>query len=191
MQANEKAIWENWNIQLPQGSPVFKPIGKANISKHLWLPPPRHRFKLNFDGASKGNPGKAGFGGIFRDHKGSPLLIYLGNIGWDTNNSAELEGLWQGLLIAQHHGFQPLEIEGDSQILINMGKQLLNGAHADKISNSWRLEAKLEAIETILNANRAIIFKHVRWESNKVVDLLANLGVENRHSLLTGALDII
>eukprot|EP00253_Pinus_taeda_P028396 PITA_28396 len=93
MQANEIAIWENWNIQLPHGSPACKPSDSSNISKHSWLPPPRHRFKLNFDGASKGNPGKAGFGGIFRDHKGSPLLIYLGNIGWDTNNSAELEGL--------------------------------------------------------------------------------------------------
>lgn len=162
-----------------------------NIWNHLWSPPPRHRFKLKFDGASKGNPSKAGFNGIFRDHKGSPLLIYLGNIGWDMNNSTELEGLWQGLILSLQHGLQPLKIEGGSLMLINMANHLVNGAHSHKVANSWRLEARLDAIEKTLHTNQAIIFNHVKWEGNKVVDLLANLGVENGHSLLTGALDII
>lgn len=70
--------------------------------------------KLNFDGASKGNPGNSGFGGLFRNHKGDSLLSFLGSKGWDTNNSVELEGLWQGLLISQGKGFFPLIIEGDS-----------------------------------------------------------------------------
>jgi len=82
-------------------------------------------IELNFDGASKGNPGKAGYGGIFRDRRGTPLLTFTGSIGWDTNNSTELEGLWQGLLLTQLHGFSPLIIEGDSQILINMVNQFL------------------------------------------------------------------
>jgi len=81
--------------------------------------------QLNFYGASKGNPGMAGYGGIFRDQKGKTLLIFLGTIGWDTNNSTELEELWEGLHLAQHHGFFPLVIEGDSQILINMANQIL------------------------------------------------------------------
>lgn len=168
-------------------------LQKATTSKSTYgpPPPPKHTFKLNFDGASKGNPGKAGFGGIFRDHEGSPLLIFFGNIGWDTNNSTELEGLWQGLLLSQRHGFQTLEIEVDSLILINMANQLLNGVHAHQIANSWRLEARLDAIEQALHTNRAIILNHVKWEGNKVADLLANLGVENGHTLLTGALDII
>ena len=49
-------------------------------------------YKLNFDGASKGNPWNSGFGGIFRDHKGANILTFLGSQGWDTNNYAELEG---------------------------------------------------------------------------------------------------
>lgn len=79
--ANEKAIWENCNIQLPQGTHNHRPSKGNNIKKHLWTPPPKHTFKLNFGGASKGNPSKAGFGGIFRNHECSPLLIYFGNIG--------------------------------------------------------------------------------------------------------------
>jgi len=51
-------------------------------------------IQLNFDGASKGNPGKSGYGGVFRDHKGIPLLTFIGSIGWDTNKLTELEGLW-------------------------------------------------------------------------------------------------
>lgn len=106
-----------------------------------WIPPPRHMFQLNFDGASKGNPGNAGFGGIFRDHKGTPILTYLGSIGWDTNNSTELEGLWQGLIIAQKQGIFLLVIEGDLQILINMVTKMLQGTTSSKMSNSWRMES--------------------------------------------------
>jgi hypothetical protein len=35
-----------------------------------WDPPPPRFLKINFDGASKGNPGLAGAGGIFWDSTG-------------------------------------------------------------------------------------------------------------------------
>ena len=115
----------------------------------------------------------------------------MGNLGWDTNNSAELEGLWQGLLLSQQLRLHPLDIEGDSQILINLSKQLLNGAHAQKIAHSWRLEARLKKIEDWLINNRALIFKYIRREGNKVADFLANMGVDNEHNLLTRTLEIL
>lgn len=187
----EQAIWANWNLQIPQ---TLKNLGISHNSSTVtskWTPPPPGTFKLNFDGASKGNPGRAGFGGIFRDHEGKPLLLYMGNIGWDTNNSAELEGMRQGLSLSHIHGFHPLEIEGDSQILINMANQLLQGAHANKVANSWRLEARLGLIEQWLNTNRALLFKHVKRDGNKVAELLANMGVDSEHTLLVGSLNII
>lgn len=153
--------------------------------------PPEHTFKLNFDGASKGNLGKAGYVGIFRNHAGKPQLIYFGNIGWDTNNSAKTEGLWRGLLLARTHNYHPLEVEGDSQLLINMVKQLHNGSHASKIAMSWRLEARLESIELELLNNRSIIFSNVKRDGKKVADILANVGVESNHALLTGSINII
>ena len=112
-----------------------------------WLPPPQHMIQPNFDGASKGNLGKAGYGGVFRDYKGIPLLTFVGSIGWDRNNSTKLEGLWHGLLLAQLHGFFPLLIEGDSQILINMVNQILQGTPSYKVGSSWRLAERLEIIE--------------------------------------------
>jgi len=93
-------------------------------------------IQLNFDGASKGNLGKVGYGGAFRDHKGKPLLIFLGSIGWDMNNSIELEGLWKGLILAQRHSFFPLVIEGGSQILIDMVNQIMQGTLAYKVVSS-------------------------------------------------------
>lgn len=55
-----------------------------------WSPPTSHSYKLNFDGAAKGNLGLAGYGGVFRNKVGSVLHIYDGSIGKDTNNAAEL-----------------------------------------------------------------------------------------------------
>jgi hypothetical protein len=90
---NEKSILDNWQLHLPQELQKNGPAKSSNINKGKWNAPPKHSYKLNFDGASKGNPGIAGFGGILRNHEGTPMQIYFGNIGWDTNNSAELEGL--------------------------------------------------------------------------------------------------
>lgn len=135
-------------------------------------------FQLNIDGASKGNPGNLGFGGIFRDYKGTPLLTFLGSKGWDANNSAELEGLWQGLILAQNKGFFLLIIEGDSQIIINMVSKIMQGTPSSKVSNSWRMAKRLELIDFWLSHHRVITLKHICQEGNKVADILANLGVE-------------
>jgi len=72
-----------------------------------------------------------------------------------------------------------------------MAKQLQNETHAGKIANSWRLEARLEAIEHLLHNNQAISFNHTKWEGNKVADLLANMGVVAKHTMLSGTIDII
>eukprot|EP00253_Pinus_taeda_P023228 PITA_23228 len=51
---------------------------------------PKENFiKLNFDGASKGNPGKAGFGGIFRDSSNQVRWIFVEWGGEMTNNEAK------------------------------------------------------------------------------------------------------
>ena len=102
---------------------------------------------MNFDGASKGNPGAAGFGGIFRNLAGTPLEVFFVSIGWDSNNSVELEGLQQGLCLAQEHNFFPLEVEGDSQILINATTHILMGASASKVTKIYYLAARFEHIE--------------------------------------------
>ena len=47
-----------------------------NNSLVTWERPPQTIFKLNFDGAAKGNPSLAGMGGAMRDSRGEILGIY-------------------------------------------------------------------------------------------------------------------
>ena len=47
------------------------------------------RCKLNSDGASLGNPGRAGDGGLIRDHRGARIRGYTYNIGFTTSVIAE------------------------------------------------------------------------------------------------------
>lgn len=103
---------EQLAIKAPTGSIDPNKANIINKQPSHWNPHPTNVIKLNFDGASKGNPGKARHGGIFKDQEGRPLLVYFGSIGWDMNNSTELEGLWQGMNIAHQHNFHPIIIKG-------------------------------------------------------------------------------
>ena len=47
-------------------------------SPKSWSPPPPMVFKLNFDGASRGNPGLMGFGGLCRDSLGRIIFVFWG-----------------------------------------------------------------------------------------------------------------
>ena len=66
-------------------------------SSDLWQFLTSGSFKINFDGAVKGNMGPAEFGGAIMNSKGLVLSIFWGNIKTSTNNLAELEGLINGL----------------------------------------------------------------------------------------------
>jgi len=139
----EQSIWNNWNFQQKQDELTTGTRQPKNNQPTQWTPPPENMFQLNFDGASKGNLGNASFGGIFRNHKGTPILTFLGSIGWDTNNSVELEGLWQGLLVAHDKDLFPLIIEGDSQIIIKMVSRILQGSPPCKVSDEWKIGYEL------------------------------------------------
>lgn len=131
---------------------------------------------MNFDGAAKENLCPPGFRGIFRNHEGTMAHIYFGSLGRDSNNAVEIEGLWRGLCIAEKKNFFRLEVEGDSQILIEATIRLHSGSSASNIASSWRLQSRLELIENSLKMPKDISFKHIRRTTNKVDDRLANKG---------------
>eukprot|EP00253_Pinus_taeda_P021755 PITA_21755 len=174
----EQAICNNWQLQITTPKTQGTLTTKRKNSLTQWTPPPKNMYLLNFDGASKGNPGITGYGGVIRNSQGIPLKIYFGSIGWNTNNAAELEGLWLGLQIAHHQSFMPLIVEGDSQIIINMASKLQQGSAAQKVSRSWRMATRLESLQTWLKNNKSTSFRHIRREGNKAADFLANLGAE-------------
>lgn len=187
----EQLILKNWNLEFK--SPITANITPPNrsTSPSSWSPPAPYSFKLNFDGAAKGNPGPAGYGGIIRNHKGESLQVYYGTMGSDTNNVAELEGLWQGIRLADQNHLYPLEVEGDSLILIAMAKRIQAGAKAVKVAKSWRLLSRLEDLEEKLQTAPNISFHHVRRTANKVADRLANQGVSQSTPSFSGSLNTV
>ena len=144
---------------------------------------PRGNFiKLNFDGASKGNPGEAGFGGIFRDSNKQARWIFADWGGEMTNNEAEFWALHQGLRIAVRNGYTNLEIAGDSQIAIETLKKLSNGRDWEKVTNSWRTAGIIQEIADLLKRIEYKIINHVRRKGNQAADFMANWGCKGRGS---------
>jgi ribonuclease HI len=139
--------------------------------------PPIGFIKINFDGASKGNPGPAGYGAVIRSSKGEILTLTAGYLGETTNNVAELTGLLQGLRTAAALHSHKIILEGDSQIIIQLITKILHGGNPQKISPSWYLAGMLEDFEGILRDNISIIPSHVKRGANRVVDYLENEGV--------------
>ena len=174
---SELSILRHWTPLPSLQDLPSSPLTPPSSSSYFWSPLPEDFIKLNFDGASKGNPGAAGFGVVFRNHHGHILLISAGFLGHSTNNAAELWGLIKGLELAIKNDFAKLIVEGDSQIIINLLRRILNGANPDRISPSWRLSHGLQIITDLLQPNLAVIPAHIRRKANQVADELANMGI--------------
>lgn len=57
-------------------------------------------MKLNTDGASKGNLGKAGCGGLIRGHRGELFEVFSTTYGSCSSTKAELLGVLHVLVLA-------------------------------------------------------------------------------------------
>ena len=63
----------------------------------------RKAYTLSFDGASKGNPGQAGGGGIIENPLEATTIKFALGLGIESNNREEALALWQGLIQAKKH----------------------------------------------------------------------------------------
>eukprot|EP00253_Pinus_taeda_P029227 PITA_29227 len=97
-----------------------------------WQCPPVEGLKLNFDGASRSNPGLVGIGGVIRNKKGDILHIYYRVLGESTNNEMEFAALEHGLRIAKSRNLHNLIVEGDSYLVIATVQKLQRGIKANK-----------------------------------------------------------
>ena len=58
--------------------------------REKYIMPQQGFLKLNYDGASKGNPIQAGAGGICWDFRGQFKRIYAIELGYASNNEVEI-----------------------------------------------------------------------------------------------------
>ena len=75
-------------------------------------------LRLHVDGASRGNPGEAGFGIHVTAPDGSEVAALFGYLGKATNNVAEYQALLHGLRFALARGASAVEVFSDSELLV-------------------------------------------------------------------------
>ena len=123
------------------------------------------------DGASRGNPGPAGFGVYLKTE--SETIELCGYLGVTTNNVAEYAGLLEALTMAKQEGATEVDIVSDSLLLVN---QML-GKYRVKHPNLIPLYAR--AVRLAKEFRRFSI-RHTLRAGNKDADRLANLAVDRQ-----------
>ncbi|MQM08584.1 hypothetical protein Taro_041434 [Colocasia esculenta] len=89
-------------------------IVPVKMSKFVRWIPLVHGLMLNVDGASKGNPGPCGGGGIFRDSSGNATLDFSHYYGVGSCMVSEVRALHDGILLAIEKGIMVTAICSDS-----------------------------------------------------------------------------
>lgn len=85
--------------------------------RQVWDPPDKGWTKVNFGGASRGNPRVYGAGVIAQDDCGNILAIGAKRLMDGSNNKAECQVALEAILMTKKMGVKKLHLEGDSQIV--------------------------------------------------------------------------
>lgn len=136
-----------------------EPTGKAG-----WL-------YVYSDGASRGNPGPAGAGGLAKDARGRVLARVSDFLDVRTNNVAEYLALIRILEQSAGLGYRKVRIRLDSELVVN---QLAGGFRV----KSGNLKPLVARARTLLAAYDEVEVGHVPREKNYECDALANRAID-------------
>ena len=133
-------------------------------------------FKISFDGASKGNSGKAGCGIVIRNSNGDNVGCMAIPIGIHSNHVAEACAALHGLIYAKKMNMRKIWVEGDSLNIINC---------LNKITiPSWTISNIMhEAIHIIIFFETCIINHNFR-EENCTPDWATNVACFSDHKII-------
>ena len=128
------------------------------------------KLEAYIDGGSRGNPGEAGSGVFF------PGVVRIAEyLGVGTNNFAEYSALLTALRFAVSTRCEELQVYADSELVVKQ----INGEY----------QVKNESIRTLFDSAQRWIaliprysISHVRRESNKQADQLANLAMDTHRN---------
>jgi ribonuclease HI len=132
-------------------------------------------LRLHVDGASRGNPGDAGFGIYVTAPDGSEVASLFGYLGKATNNVAEYQALLHGLRFALARGASVVEVFSDSELLVRQ----IEGRY--RVKNAGLQPLHREAQRLLARFAKARV-AHVPRERNREADALANRAVDERAS---------
>jgi len=134
-------------------------------------------IRLFVDGASRGNPGKAGVGCYAIDQESSEVLFEHGcYLGIATNNVAEYAALTLGLFtLSEQYPNATITVCADSELLVKQ----MNGVYRVKNPVLAHWYALAQRLVRPLNCR----IMHVRREKNAAADERANAGIDHRVTL--------
>lgn len=141
---------------------------REDVVAGSWTPPPLGILKLNFDSASKGNPGPAGLGSVVRECNWAVLRACVGPFEYCDSLKTELFGLLMSLRDLHNIDVSKIIIEGNSVVVIGWAKG--NG------SCIWRNSHLIHEIKDRLDRLDCSVC-HVLRCRNKLANSLANWGV--------------
>ncbi len=141
---------------------LFEDIRKAAV---------KGAFILNVDGASRGNPGRAGAGAVIRDPGDRVIKRLKKYLGITTNNGAEYQALVMGLKEAHSLGIDSIKVLSDSELLVKQ----LKGEYRVK---SPELRPFYEKAVELLNSFKEFKISHVYRDDNSTADSLANEAID-------------
>eukprot|EP00253_Pinus_taeda_P036043 PITA_36043 len=129
----DQCILVSFKLENGNNSPTISSKHEPRTEQQGWHMPPTGFLKLNFDGASRGNPGPAGIGGVIRNHKGEILYIYSPALGEAAKNEMEFAAMEKGLRILHTNQIANAIIEGDSEVAITVARRIYNGTPASRV----------------------------------------------------------
>ncbi|WP_318566862.1 ribonuclease HI [Salinigranum marinum] len=129
------------------------------------------RAHVYFDGASRGNPGPAAVGYAIVTADG---IVAEGGerIGETTNNRAEYEALVRALEVARDHGFDEVDLRGDSELIVKQVRGEWN-------TNDPGLRERRVTVRELLSEFDRWSLEHVPREINDRADSLANRALDD------------
>lgn len=124
------------------------------------------------DGASRGNPGPAAVGAVFRQKDGEALCGHAQAIGEATNNQAEWHAVVQALEHCSRWGVARVHLFLDSELV---SRQLI-GQYRVK---SLDLRPLFQQAQHLSRGFKEFKVRHVRREKNAHADQLANSALDD------------
>lgn len=124
------------------------------------------------DGGARGNPGPSGVGIRLEDSNGNLIKEGSKYIGEQTNNYAEYEAVYLGLMgIKKLFDEQVTELEIDAKLDSELVVKQLNGEYKVKHPN---IKGQYDKTMHAAHMFKTITFTHVLRENNAHADRLAN-----------------
>ena len=125
------------------------------------------KVRVNFDGASKGNPGPAAIGFVIADPSGTTLCEIGESIGRKTNNYAEYSALIRALEEALTLGAAEVECVSDSELVVRQMKGVYR-VKSESLQPLWQKAQELSRRFSHFS------IRHVPRLENRQADKLAS-----------------